>query len=208
MATIAIGDVHGNVSPLEHVLRLVESELEASDTVVFLGDYIDRGLDTRECIESILAFRAESPAAVVGLLGNHEEWLLNTLNDPTDHTWLLATAAIETIQSYSVDAAVEIARCARAAGRDLYQSRVPLPYSLFFDVMPPAHLEFLHSLRSYHQTSDAVCVHGGLDPALGAIESQTRKASNGGSFPDGRASRSSLAGRLASTASSAEHSPR
>lgn len=176
MATIAIGDVHGNISALEQVLRLVEDEVDASDTVVFLGDYIDRGLDTQACIESILAFRAKSPAAVVCLLGNHEDWLLDTLNDPTDHTWLMATAAIETIQSYSIDAAVEIARCARAAGRDLYQSRVPLPYSLFFDVLPPAHLEFLHSLRRYHQTANAVCVHGGLDPDLGAIENQTSEA--------------------------------
>jgi serine/threonine protein phosphatase 1 len=176
MATIAIGDVHGNISALERVLRLVESEVDASDTVVFLGDYIDRGLETRGCIDSILAFRAESPAAVVCLLGNHEDWLLDTLNDSTDHTWLLATDAIETIQSYSIDAATEIARSARAAGRDLYQSRVPLPYSLFFDVMPPAHLEFLRSLRHYHQTANAVCVHGGLDPDLGAVENQTSQA--------------------------------
>ena len=43
---------------------------------MFLGDYIDRGHDSRGCIDAILAFRRESPAEVTCLRGNHEDWLL------------------------------------------------------------------------------------------------------------------------------------
>ena len=50
----------------------LDGELGAADTVVFLGDYIDRGPDSKGCIDRILRFRAESRASVVALLGNHE----------------------------------------------------------------------------------------------------------------------------------------
>jgi len=87
VATVAIGDIHGNADALDAVLEQVARELSDHDTVVFLGDYIDRGPDSRACIDRILQFRAESRAHVVTLLGNHEEWLLRTLHDPTRHSW-------------------------------------------------------------------------------------------------------------------------
>jgi serine/threonine protein phosphatase 1 len=76
MATIAIGDIHGNHSALIDVLDQIRSEVDAGDTVVFLGDYIDRGPDTKRCIDAILSFRQEVKAEVVCLRGNHEDWLL------------------------------------------------------------------------------------------------------------------------------------
>jgi serine/threonine protein phosphatase 1 len=65
--------VHGNRAALDDLLTRLEGELEASDTVVFLGDDIDRGPDSKGCIDRILRFRAESQGTVVTLLGNHEE---------------------------------------------------------------------------------------------------------------------------------------
>jgi serine/threonine protein phosphatase 1 len=134
------------------------------------------GWITPACIERILQFREDVPAEVVCLMGNHEEWFLQTLTDPTDHTWLLAVEATETIQAYSIEAAVEIWRTVRAAGHALFESRLPLPYSLFFDAMPAAHLQFLRSLPVCHRTTDAICTHGGLDPELGPLEGQTVEA--------------------------------
>jgi predicted phosphodiesterase len=51
LATIAIGDIHGNLSALNDVLAQLRSEATSDDTVVFLGDYIDRGPDSRGCVD-------------------------------------------------------------------------------------------------------------------------------------------------------------
>lgn len=105
MATIAIGDVHGNIAALDDLLRQLGDEVRPDDVVVFLGDYIDRGPDSKACIDRILALEWELPGAVVCLCGNHDDWFLRTMRGSRQHTWLLATNAFQTIQSYSVDAA-------------------------------------------------------------------------------------------------------
>jgi hypothetical protein len=94
---------------LEDVLEQLTAELSDDDTVIFLGDYIDRGPDSKACIDRILAFRAESRAKVVTLLGSHEDWLLRTIRDATRHSWLLGMEAFETIASYSPAAAGDCA---------------------------------------------------------------------------------------------------
>lgn len=71
MATIAIGDIHGNCRALDDLLKQIEPELTDDDTVVFLGDYIDRGPDSRGCIDAILRLRDERLCPVVALKGNH-----------------------------------------------------------------------------------------------------------------------------------------
>ncbi len=68
MSTIAIGDIHGNLHALDDLLTRVTTELGSDDTVAFLGDYIDRGPDSKGCIERILDFRRTSKARVVALL--------------------------------------------------------------------------------------------------------------------------------------------
>ena len=88
MSTIAIGDVHGNLAALDDLLNRITMEISADDTVVFLGDYIDRGPDASGCIQRIIDFRRAGKGRVVTLLGNHEEWLLRTHEDYTRHSWL------------------------------------------------------------------------------------------------------------------------
>ena len=127
MATIAIGDVHGNFAALDDLLLILRPELGPSDVVVFLGDYIDRGPDTRNCIERILTLDAECTAEVVGLCGNHDDWLLRSRRDFRTHTWALATDVFETIRSYSPDAA-DALRLAMAEARGaIYGDDCALP---------------------------------------------------------------------------------
>jgi serine/threonine protein phosphatase 1 len=174
MATIAVGDIHGHLDALNEVLSLLAAELSQADTVVFLGDYIDRGPDSRGCVDRILEFSTATPATVIGLLGNHEEWLLRTFRDHTRHSWLLGMEAYQTIESYSPSAAQAIRTAAKAAGAALYQDHTELPYELFFEAVPASHMTFLENLRLYHLNQDALCVHGGLDPAAGGPEEQTQ----------------------------------
>ena len=187
MATIAIGDVHGNKAALDDLLRQLTSEVRSSDVVVFLGDYIDRGPNTKECVDRILALHEELPGAVVCLCGNHDDWFLRTLRDSRQHTWLLATDAFTTIQSYSVEAAHVLREAASRAGAALYGDDCALPYEVFFDAVPLGHIQFFESLRSYYQGPDCVCTHGGLDPGVFNVHEQTRHALiwGAGSFPNG-----------------------
>jgi predicted MPP superfamily phosphohydrolase len=73
MSTIAIGDIHGNVVALAGLLEKISPDLAPTDVVVFLGDYIDRGPDTKRCVDEIIAFRDRAAASVVCLRGNHED---------------------------------------------------------------------------------------------------------------------------------------
>jgi serine/threonine protein phosphatase 1 len=120
MATIVIGDVHGNLAALNDVLRQIADEFVGGDTIVFLGDYMDRGPDTKGCVEAILGFRREANTKVVCLLGNQEDWVLRTVRDYGRHSWLLGMEAFDTIRSYSVDAARTLRQAVSDAGADLY----------------------------------------------------------------------------------------
>jgi serine/threonine protein phosphatase 1 len=187
MATIAVGDVHGNRHALDDLLDQIRGEVGKDDTVVFLGDYIDRGPDSRGCIDSILEFRRDVPAEVVCLLGNHEDWLLRTRHDHGRHSWLLGMEAFDTIRSYSVEAAAVLSAAVSDAGAELYLGHRSLPYEVFFDAVPQEHMRFFESLRVYHRSEDCVCTHGGLDPRIVDLEEQRREDLiwGAGSFPNG-----------------------
>ena len=186
MATIAIGDIHGNLSALNDLLDQLRAEIADDDTVVFLGDYIDRGPDTKGCVDAILGFQGQVRADVVCLRGNHEDWFLRTLRDPERHSWLLGMEAFDTIRSYSVEAAVALREAVSAAGLPLFTSRRALPYNLFFETVPKAHVSFFEKLSLYYRSSDGICVHGGLDPHVPALEDQTVETLIWGTkgFPD------------------------
>jgi len=164
MSTLAIGDIHGNFPALSDLLGRVRCEVGRGDTVVFLGDYIDRGPGSRACIDAILDFRERTDARVVCLRGNHEDWMLRTLSDHTKHSWLFGMDGLVTVQSYSAGAADRIRQACRTAGLGLYLGRVALPYEAFFEAVPEAHRSFLTSLQVSCSTEDCFCSHGGLDP--------------------------------------------
>jgi len=175
MATIAVGDIHGNLPGVQDLLDQIRGEVHAGDTVVFLGDYIDRGADSKGCIDALIAFRDETDAEVVFLCGNHEDWFLETLRDYATHSWLLGMDGYVTIRSYSKDAEQAIRDAASASRGAVYGDGFPLPYDLFFAAVPRAHLRFFQELRLYHQNSDGIYVHAGIDSRV-PLDKQTRDA--------------------------------
>ena len=175
MATIAIGDIHGELEALTDLLARLEAELSSGDTVVFLGDYIDRGPRSKECIDRILDFSVSTSAEVVGLLGNHEQWLLRTLDDPTRHSWLLAMDAFPTIESYSPEAAAAIrAAAAEAGGGSTRRSPSFVSAVLRRDASRPQSLPT--GPPDYAETGDVLCVHGGIDARGGPPNEQSMEA--------------------------------
>ena len=75
--TIAVGDIHGHTDAIAGLLRLVEPR--PTDTLVFLGDYVSRGPDSRGVLQAVMDLRRH--CLVVPLLGNHEEMLLDARRD-------------------------------------------------------------------------------------------------------------------------------
>lgn len=102
---IAIGDTHGCVGALDAILA--ELRPERNDLVVTLGDYIDRGPDSRGVIERLLALREETE--LMPILGNHEEMLLTILDG---HRYMLgdwlAFGGLATLDSYETDNPADI----------------------------------------------------------------------------------------------------
>ena len=170
MATFAIGDIHGNAKALRSLLDRLRRELSGSDTLVFLGDTIDRGPDSRGCVDEILRLRQTADFEVVTLLGNHEQWMLATMDDYSRHSWLLGADAFETVRSYSPEAAALLRTEVDRAGPRLILRELTLSYDVFFDPMPESHQDFFRGLEPFHRGDDAVFVHAGVDPAGKPVE--------------------------------------
>ena len=87
MSVVAVGDIHGQSLALRGLLAQILPEMRPTDTLVFLGDYIDRGPDSKGCIEEILRLKSNARFKVVTLMGNHEQWMMHSFRNPTKHGW-------------------------------------------------------------------------------------------------------------------------
>lgn len=136
--TIAIGDIHGCRKALATLLEALR--LERDDTLVTLGDYIDRGPDSRGVLDELIQVRRT--CHLIPLSGNHEWMMLGarTIGLPTAH-WL-KSGGLATLTSYGGTLAA----------------------------VPDDHLEFLCSLRSHHETDSAILVHAGYAPDVAMNE--------------------------------------
>lgn len=135
--TIAIGDVHGCRDALAAVLDVVAPD--PTDTVVTLGDYIDRGPHSCGVIDLFIAL--SNRCELVPLLGNHEEALLDALRDTNTLKRWLTLGGADTLRSYGW----------MSGG----------PRRALADWIPKSHREFLAGCRSYYETSTHLFVHAG-----------------------------------------------
>lgn len=144
MSVFAIGDLHGCPDELEVLLDHVRAG--GDDTVVFLGDYVDRGPRVRPLVERLLRLRTEGPQTVF-LRGNHEDMLLAYLGLGGRHAdAYLANGGTATLASYDIPDGV--AGAAAAA------------------LMPAPHLEFLRGLVLMHRYGRFLFVHAGVRPGV------------------------------------------
>jgi serine/threonine protein phosphatase 1 len=173
LPTYAIGDIHGRSDLLRSLLSKIEAS--ESDDVVFLGDYIDRGPDSKGVVDALLDFSDTTKATVSFLMGNHEQWMCQSLNDACRHSWLLGMQGLSTVKSYSLEAARIITDEMSSVGVDLFLSRTPLPYDALVQSMPLEHLKFFDRLLPYGRTQDVVCVHAGISEEYTDVECETEQ---------------------------------
>jgi serine/threonine protein phosphatase 1 len=151
MKTFVIGDIHGRRAQLQALLEMLPRDV-SSDTLIFLGDFIDRGPDAPGVVQDILDLRAENPERVVCLRGNHEQMILDFIISGTG-LWLAhATGGERSFEQYTGEA------LSINSEADFQASREKIKTSL-----PPAHLDFFQSLRLYYEDQYALYVHAGLD---------------------------------------------
>jgi serine/threonine protein phosphatase 1 len=139
----AIGDIHGCLDHLERLLEEVNPDLHRYK-LVFIGDYIDRGPNSRGVVDYIINLRKMYPAQnIICLKGNHEVMLLDFLNGLNRELFLL-NGGRSTLREYWGE----------------YWDRSS-------DLrLPPDHEEFYLSLKKYYETPDYIFVHGGLKPGV------------------------------------------
>jgi serine/threonine protein phosphatase 1 len=101
---IAIGDIHGCSAALAALVRAIEPT--EPDTIVFLGDYIDRGPDSRGVLGQVIALTGR--CTVVPLLGNHEEMLLAALEGQSELRYWLKFGGTDALASYGYKGGPEL----------------------------------------------------------------------------------------------------
>lgn len=158
-----IGDVHGRLEPLADLLEMVRRdasrEQAARRVLIFLGDYVDRGPQSREVIDLLL----DGPAPgfeTVFLKGNHEAWLLAFLEDASVGEHWLAGGGLATLLSYKVAAAAPV----RTA--DALESL----RKAFAAALPEKHRTFLAGLATTHVEGDYAFAHAGIRPGVPLAE--------------------------------------
>ena len=142
MSQFAIGDIHGQLDKLNSLIRVLPSDAD----LIFLGDYLDKGADSRKVIDYLIGLSRERSCRF--LIGNHEFVWLEQIASGGRAEFIRKFGGQETLQSYG-------------------KPNMDLDDNESLKKMFGDHLEFLKNLEPFVITDHAVCVHGGIDPAFG-----------------------------------------
>lgn len=155
----AIGDIHGRDDLLVDLLQRIAADAHARsprhNVLVFLGDYVDRGLQSRQVLDRLTA---QPPAGfeAVFLKGNHEAAMLEFLRDANfGRTWKYY-GGLETLHSYGI---TELTLSDNPD--DFERARQHLQR-----VLPPAHRHFLETLQPSVEIGDYFFAHAGVAPGI------------------------------------------
>jgi serine/threonine protein phosphatase 1 len=145
----AVGDIHGHLTKLEALLERLDPDPEA-DELIFVGDYVDRGPDSRGVIERLIDL-AQGELQTSFLRGNHEQMLLDYVLAGINRELYLFNGGLTTLRGYS------------QPGQNPLSAR------------PPAeHLAFLTGLSLFVHRPGTIFVHAGLRPGKGLEEQEER----------------------------------
>jgi serine/threonine protein phosphatase 1 len=138
--TYAIGDLHGRFDLLCRAIDLIEADSPDGGTFIVLGDFVDRGPQSRSIIDLLMAGPQRSNWRWIVLQGNHEAMMLECLNNPGILRWWIGNGGGQTLQSYGYQ-----------HGDSLHPLRIP-----------GEHLEWLAALPVTHEDALRIFVHAGV----------------------------------------------
>jgi serine/threonine protein phosphatase 1 len=135
-----IGDIHGDARRLV----ALNQELEGRQ-LIFVGDYVNRGHETRETLDCLLVIQEHDPETIF-LLGNHQAALLAFLDGSMPFYEFAGLGGIATIRAYLSYASEDV--------RNEFQK-----------AFPDSHRRLIESCRNYFETSDVIVFHCGVNPS-------------------------------------------
>lgn len=157
----AVGDVHGRADLLERLLDKIRADAaqrpQDRKVLVYLGDYVDRGLESRAVIDSLMGQSGDGLERVF-LKGNHEDAMLQFLDSTEIGSSWMGFGGDATLYSYGVDVFGAPPEGVERLDHIQEQLRANTP---------PEHVAFLEGLELYHQEGDYFFVHAGVRPGLG-----------------------------------------
>jgi calcineurin-like phosphoesterase family protein len=143
--TYAIADLHGRRDLLDSALdQIADHAAGAAATIVLLGDYVDRGPESRQVIERLMGFRSEQ-FRLIPLMGNHEVMMWRACNKLAELDWWIGNGGDTTLACY------------RDFGDGSDISTV---------VVPRSHLQWVADLALMHVDRHRVYVHAAVDPGI------------------------------------------
>jgi serine/threonine protein phosphatase 1 len=139
--TYAIPDLHGRLDLLESgLVRITAHAASAPATIVLLGDYVDRGPDSRQVIECLMGFRSEH-IRLIPLKGNHEAMMWQACNRLVELDWWMENGGDTTLASYRERDCIDVST----------------------NVVPRQHLQWVAELALMHVDRHRVYVHAAVD---------------------------------------------
>jgi len=138
----AIGDIHGCNSRLDNMMEKLHIN-KKEDSLVFIGDYVDRGPDSKGVVDSILEIR-KTVDNVICLKGNHELMFLNYYCEHRDEERFMYNGGLITLISYGFM-------------REGWAENLDVPES---------HMQFFSTLQPFYETDRYIFVHAGLRPGI------------------------------------------
>lgn len=153
----AIGDVHGRADLLGEMFSAIDDNLRAypikQAVQVLLGDYIDRGPNSREVIEALISRRRRH--AMVYLKGNHESYAVQFLSDPSVLSEWKQVGGMNTLLSYGV----------KPSTRDDPRQQQDVA-AAFRQALPESHYRFMQGLALSFTCGDFFFTHAGVRPGI------------------------------------------
>ena len=165
----AVGDIHGRLDLLDRLLdKILADAAELGPghrpSIIFVGDYVDRGPDSRGVVDRIIALAARPDLDVRALKGNHEEQLLSFLQDPSAGPPWMEFGGAETLASYGV-----VPPKGRPNPELWEETRLA-----FAEALAGNHREFFASLELAVVCGDYLFVHAGVRPGV-PLEDQSER---------------------------------
>jgi len=158
--TFAIGDIHGDLAALQTLFDRLP-RLEADDTVVFLGDYIDRGPDSAGVVAYVRELAARGPARVITLRGNHEDaWLQVVERGWPEFVFPRNNGALECFRSFTGRPLPD---------EDELATPEEMAAMLSGAFLPDDVVAWMRELPFFYEDEHAIYVHAGIKRTEGAF---------------------------------------
>lgn len=142
--TIVVSDIHGQMGVFDELDKMIIKYPNAH--IVFGGDYIDGHKNGHQVVQRVFAYQESWPGKVTVLKGNHEQLMLNYLDDPEDMLWF-TNGGKATMRQWV---------------RDKYGRAASVRY-MRQDIKVDSYVEYIKNLPTIYETENIVVVHAGLD---------------------------------------------